>query len=184
MDIATVDATIESAFAGVVRDENCTLHQAQLRDQTLDRDIPEAEWRSAKDTDRETDWRQISDAALDECDAALSHATPQSWRFYLPAYMRRALRLLDADLLDTFLPGSVVFHLTYARPSPSSESYILDRFKMLDSAQGKAVSMFLEYVRDYPAARTSYRKEAELALRKYWGLDEQKRPQGPKIIVP
>ena len=182
MDIATVDAAIEAAFAGVERDEECTLHQAQLRDHTLDREIAETEWDEAKARDRATDWLDVPDADLDECDAALSHATPECWRFYLPAYMRRALRLLDASITETWFPGSVVSHLSC--PSKSLEGYVLERFELLNAAQQKAVRTFLEYIRDYPAPRTSYRREAEIALQRYWGLEAQNRPTGPKIILP
>jgi len=181
MDLSTVDATIEAAFLGVERDEECTLHEAQLRDHTLDREISDAEWQAARGKDRETDWRQVPAEYLDECDAALSHATPRSWRFYLPAYMRRALRLLDAD---TWLPGSVIFHLTYSGKSPMMASYKLERFNLLDVVQGEAVRQFLEYCRDHPGRRSYYQRDAELALGKYWALDEPKRPQGPKIILP
>jgi hypothetical protein len=184
MDMTSLDFAIETAFLGVERDEDCTLHQAQLSDQGMRRDISDAEWQSAKDRDPERDWRQVPAAALDECDAALSHATAQSWRFYLPAYMSRALRLLDADILSTWFPGSVIHHLTYPGKSPGLESHVLDRFKTLNTSQGQAVKLFLQYIRDYPATRTSYRRDAELALRKYWELDEERRPQEPKIILP
>jgi hypothetical protein len=183
MDVSTVLSTIEAAFTGVERDEDCTLHQAQLSDQGMSREISDAEWSSAKGKDLETDWRQIPASFLDECDAALSHATPESWRFYLPAYMCRALGLLEADDLKTWLPGSIVFHLTYTK-SPGLESYVLDRFKMLNPAQVLAVKGFLEFIRDYPSASASRRQDADRALRKYWGLDEQHRPVGPKIILP
>ena len=181
MDLSTVDAAIEAAFLDVERDEDCTLHQAQLLDQTMSRELSEAEWQAAKDQDPEVEWRQVPAEYLDQCDAVLSHASPQSWRFYLPAYMRRALRLLDAD---TWLPGSVIFHLTYSSKAPDLASYTLERFILLNSAQGDAVRMFLEYCRDYSGQRSYYQREAELALKKYWALAERKRPLGPKIILP
>jgi hypothetical protein len=145
------------------------------------RDISEAEWQAAKDKDPETDWRLVPVSFLDECDTALSHATPQSWRFYLPAYMRRALRLLDTDL---WFPGSVIFHLTYRGKPPETDLYTLERFNTLNATQGQAVKLFLEYIRDYPAHRTSYRRDAEVALGKYWDLEKHKQPQGPKLILP
>lgn len=144
MDIVTVDATIEAAFAGVERDEECTLHQAQLRDHTLDREIADREWHEAKERDQATDWRDVPDDDLDESDAALSHATPECWRFDLPAYMRRALRLLDASILETWFPGSVVSHLGY--PSKPLEGHILPRFELLNTAQQKAVRAFLGFL--------------------------------------
>lgn len=41
-------ALIDGAFDGTRRDENCTIHQAQLADDTLDREIPDEEWLVAK----------------------------------------------------------------------------------------------------------------------------------------
>src|SRR5580692_11552370 len=71
---------------------------------------------------------------------------------------------------------------TLAIRSKSLEWYVFDRFKILDAAQHDAVRAFLEYVREYPGARTSYREEADRALARYWGFDERIRPTGPKII--
>src|ERR1700722_2064913 len=184
MSIAKLNEILEAAFMGVERDDACTLHQAELIDHTPEREISDAEWSHAKERDQGTDWRQQPSAALDECGAAMSHATPQSWRFYLPAYMRRALDLLDAQLLETWLPGSVIHHLTFSSKYADQVSYTLDRFETLSTAQGRAVRTFLEYIRDYPCAVASYRRDAELALLKYWGLVEEKRPLRPKIILP
>lgn len=98
--------------------------------------------------------------------------------------MQRALRLLDADILETQLPGGVVFHLTYSDKTPGDAWYHLERFNLLNTAQAQAVRLFLEYIRDYPAQRPYNEQDAKLALRKYWELDERKRPQGGKIILP
>jgi hypothetical protein len=184
MDLESLDAEIEAAFRNVERDEDCTLHQAQLSDQGMRREISDTEWRAAKAKDQETDWRRVPASFLDECDAALSHATPQGWRFYMPAFMRRALQLLDTDIMKTMLPGSVIFHLTYRDKAPGDAAYALERFNTITVAQSQAVTSFLEYIRDHPTSVTSCQGDAELALRKFWGLDRQKRPQGPKIILP
>jgi hypothetical protein len=184
MSRAKLDEVLEAAFIGVERDDACTLHQAELIDRTPEREVADAEWSHARDIDQATDWRQVPSAALDECGAAMSHATPQSWRFYLPAYKRRALDLLDIQLLETWLPGSVIHHLTFSSQFAGQVSYKLDRFETLSTAQGRAVRIFLEYIRDYPCAVASYRRDAELALLKYWGLVEEKRPLRPKIILP
>lgn len=110
--LQNVLALIDEAFAGTQRDESCTIHQAQLADETLDREIPDEEWLVAKRRDPEINWRDVPASSLDECDAALSHATPTSWLFYLPAYMKRALELLNANSEDSNLPNSVIFHLS------------------------------------------------------------------------
>lgn len=104
MSTRKLNEILEAAFMGVERDDACTLHQAELIDHTLERDISAAEWSHAKEIDQPTDWRQVSSA--------------------------------------------------------------------------------VEYVRDYPCAVASYRRDAELALLKYWGLAEDKRRLRPKIILP
>jgi hypothetical protein len=86
MDRQNVLALLHEAFAEVPRDDDCTLQHAQLLDHTLDREVSEDEWTEAKLRDPETDWRDVPASSLDECDAALSHATPKSWLFYMPAY--------------------------------------------------------------------------------------------------
>jgi hypothetical protein len=184
MGLSTLRGAIESAFHRIKRDEDCTLHQAQLLDDSMRREIPENEWLAAKDRDRETDWRDVPAAYLDECDAALSHATPASWHFYIPAFMLRALHLLDVRAVDDFLPGSVIFHLTYRGDHPGTAAYTLDRFGTLDDAQKQSITLFMEFIRDSETAKSYYARDAAIALQNYWGLDEQERPTGPRIILP
>jgi hypothetical protein len=66
------------------------LLQAQLCDQTLDREIGEAEWDATGDLDRCINWKNVASATLIECDAALSHITEDGFVYYIPAYMRLA----------------------------------------------------------------------------------------------
>jgi len=183
MDRVRLDGIIEAAFMGVLRDDECTLHQAELIDHSPERDVSDAEWLHAKEIDVATDWREVPSAALDQCGAAMSHATPNSWRFYLPAYMRRALGLLDATILETWIPGSVLSHLTFSQKYAGQVPYLLERFETLNDAQGKAVCAFLEYVREYPCVVAPYRQDADLALRQYWGLHTANRPRG-QIVLP
>lgn len=65
----------------------------------------------AKAQDTEVNWVDVPASSIDECSAALSYATPASWSFYLPAYMKRALELLDGNASSNF-PNLVVLHLT------------------------------------------------------------------------
>lgn len=135
MTIDEVVRAINEAFAGVRRDESSTLHQAQLADESLGRPILEDEFRQAKQLDPEEGWRDVPLPALDECDAALSHLTPEGWWFYLPACMTRAPALLDRPIWETGLPGSVVCHLTYRNKYPREGPYPLDWFEKLDDRQ-------------------------------------------------
>jgi len=183
MELAEVVKLIEEAFLGIMRDEKCTLHQAQLADQGMSRDITDEEWRAARDRDPQSDWRDVPSAYLDGCDAAMSHLSPQGWRFYLPAYMRRALELLDADFLSTTLPGFVIFHLTFPPTSKGIDWYRVERFKQLNVEQERAVVAFLEFVVTNAGNEDpSYSKDAARALKRYWSLPLQERPRG--LIAP
>jgi hypothetical protein len=176
-----VIALIEAAFAGVTRDEDCTLHQAQLADQSLSRKISQKEWDAGKLRDPETDWRDVPDDSLDECGAALSHASPRSWLFYIPAYMRRALKLLDGGYLEVDLPNSVIFHLTHERENYGLAAYVLERFLQMNPEQEAAVVSFLEYFRD--TADEWHSRSAAEALSSYWALPPEKRQRSLIIVT-
>lgn len=138
---------IEVAFAGVVRDPEQSLHQAQLTDQGMSRQIPGREWREAGSRDRERSWTEVPGEALDECDAALSHFTPESWRFYLPAYLCRSLALFTAPDFKTDLLDRVLFQLTLRKEaSEGLKGYLLERYQSLTPEQHEAVRHFLELV--------------------------------------
>jgi len=139
---------IEAAFAGVARDPEQSLHQAQLTDQGMSRRIPGREWMEAERRDRERSWTEVPGEALDECDAALSHFTPESWRFYLPAYLCRSLSLfVPPDFNDSKL-SSVLHQLTLWPPEADvgMRGYLLERYQSLTPAQHEAVRHFLELV--------------------------------------
>ncbi|MBS0416179.1 MAG: hypothetical protein JSR66_00590 [Proteobacteria bacterium] len=74
----------------------------------------------------------------------LSHATPTNWLFYLPAYMKRALELLNANSKDSNLPNSVIFHLTLDRGSSGQSLYVLERFKQVTPEKERAIIAFLD----------------------------------------
>jgi hypothetical protein len=78
---------IATAFVGVGRGQ-VTLHEAEV----MDVYGSEVERREARRRDPEDDWTTVPAASLEECPSALSFLDPESWRFYLPAYMRLALR--------------------------------------------------------------------------------------------
>jgi hypothetical protein len=143
MDRAALLDELAHAFTGVKRDPEQSLHQAQLTDQGMRRRITDAEWRAAGQLDSEESWERVPATALDECDSALSHFTPESWRFYLPAYMRRALACFVPPAYSYKQLSSVLFHLTYR---PDGSSYLLQRFELLDGRQRMAVRHFLEVV--------------------------------------
>ncbi len=86
-DIGPIIQAIEQAFAGVPRG-SITLHEAEV----VDSYGTEAERQRARKRDTEADWCEVPDSSIEECQNALPHLDPESWRFYLPAYMRHGLR--------------------------------------------------------------------------------------------
>lgn len=147
MDRTALRAKIEAAFAGVARDPEQTLHQAQLTDQSMSRSISDQEWRDVGLRDREKEWTEVPGKALDECDAALSHFTPDSWLFYLPAYLCRSLELFTPPDFETRLLHIVLFQLTLHKNDTSGlREYLLERYHSLTPAQSGAVRHFLELI--------------------------------------
>lgn len=172
MDVDAIKAIIHATFLGLRRDEDCTLHQAQCDDEPM---TSREERAAAKRWDPETDWRDVSGSALEECDSALSYTSPQSWHFYLPAYMERALDLIHTRPSERWweLPFSVVFHLTYRNENR------LERFHRLNEAQETAVVAFLQFVRDscqHDDDESFLARDAALALREYWAIPRASRP--------
>src|SRR5262249_15809486 len=112
------------------------------------------------------------------CDCAQSHLSSQGWYFYLPAYMRRALELIDTKL---WLPDSVVFSLTHRM---DSGSFVTERYELLNDSQQAAVIAFLHFIRDYSREKDRYRsQDAAQALKSYWTVPAKDRPTH-RILLP
>lgn len=141
MDRVALVAELSQAFAGTSRNPELSLHQAHLSDQGMSRQIGGAEWRAAGKLDFGRRWEDVPGVALDECDSALSHLDPEGWRFYLPAFIRRALEHFAPPSYPYEKLCSVLFHLTY---TPESSPHVLPRFELLTDAQRTAVRHFLE----------------------------------------
>jgi hypothetical protein len=167
---------IENAFAGVRRDPEQSLHQAQLDDQAIAREISPEERSRAGLLDDHDEWHEVSEAELQECPDAMSHFLPDSWCFYLPAYMRAAIALLDKPLWKADLPHRVLFALTYRNDSAGIGRYYLDRFERLDEAQCEAVWSFLIFVANSVGEHNFSSRDATEALQSYWALPLEKRP--------
>jgi hypothetical protein len=147
-----------------------TLHQAQLADQTMDREIPEKEWKDVGDSDAGRTWQDITDEELISCDAALSHFDETSFVYYLPAYLLFAVRNCSAEWSDPAesTVGSVVFAVTHRTP------YTLGRFKRFSPEQRAAVIAFLELISE--KGNHHERPAAQKALERYWKTDEASKP--------
>jgi hypothetical protein len=144
-----------------------TLRQAQLADETLDREIFREEWDAMGRIDHAVAWKDIEPAVLIACDAALSHISEVGFVYYIPAYMRLALNQLVAvadPQWEAF--GSTVFHLT------DRSNYTLARFKRFSDTQ---IDTVIDFLREIRAAGGFEGQMAEEALEEYWETSEARR---------
>jgi hypothetical protein len=166
MSVQPLVARIELVFPELPLPD-MTLRQAQLADETLDREISQEEWDAMGRTDHTVAWKDIEPAVLIACDAALSHISEAGFVYYIPAYMRLALNQLDtvADpQWEAF--GSTVFHLT------NRSNYTLARFKRFSDTQIDTVIDFLRQIR---TAGGFEGQMAQEALEAYWETSEARR---------
>lgn len=177
MDRLTLSAELAVAFAAVKRDPGQSIHQAQLCDSGMsDNPTTAAEWCRAGKNDTEVAWQDVPGTSLDECDYALSHFTPESWRFYLPAYMQRSLFHFTPPDVDSDMLRSVIFSLTL---KDTNDRYHLGRYKLLSCEQHRAATHFLQLVEREALmlveASNSYWwifEDANSALQSYWLRNE------------
>lgn len=146
-----------------------SLHQSQLADQGMAREISEAEWAAAGALDAGRTWDSFTDEELAACDAALSHLDGTGFAYYLPAYLLLALRhfAVEWDHPAWAITGSTVFVVTHR------SDYNLARFAQLSVEQVAAVKAFLEAA---AASPTDNAQDARIALQRYWYTDRAGRP--------
>jgi hypothetical protein len=166
MSVDPLVARIEQVFPDQPLPD-ITLRQAQLADQSMDREISQEEWDATGRIDHAVLWRDVEPALLIACDAALSHLSEAGFVYYIPAYMRLALNQM-ASLTDPpwEVFGSTVAHLE------GKNNYALGRYKRFSDAQIDAVIEFLRQVR---AAEGFEGKMAKDALERYWETPAARR---------
>lgn len=182
-------AAIEDAFAGVPRDEACTLHQALLTGEILIgettlRGLTDEEVDAMRQIDTHQHWRDVPADHIDRCDDALAFLSSDAWRFYIPAYMARALDVLDLPAWQTALLGTVVFELELPTDDFSQRCFALERYVHLDDKQAAAVAGFLRYVAKHARRDLADGEDAARALDLYWGLPPDRRPKLPTEPIP
>jgi hypothetical protein len=174
MEAQKLIEAIEAAFPVAPLPE-MSLHQAQLGDQSMIREITETEWEAAAVLDAGRSWQRFADEELMACDAALAHLEEQSFVYYLPAFLRFAVCHCTAiwpNPAESLL-GAVIFAVTDNTP------YSLGRYKRLNASQREAVIAFLEFMARNDSLYE--RRMAEQSLTRYWKTDEVTKPL---IIVP
>ena len=141
---------IEAAFAGVPCGQ-VTLHEAEV----MDAYGSEVERRAARRFDPDDDWTKVSAASIEECPTALSFLDPESWRFYLPAYMRLALRRFGQPHNEAM--DQAIYSLDGASP---------ERSGTLNASQAGAVQRFLAFACEHEDQCDA--TVAKQALDAYW----------------
>ncbi len=178
MNPLQVTEMIERAFAKVARSPDESLHLAELGAQAVARKISGQEWAACRQLDTDTSWHEVPDEDLLDCNSALFHLTPVGWRYYVPAYMRLALKFINEPVWRDDVPHRVIFALTYRDDYPGMSQYKLSRYEMLDLRQSEAVRAFLECVKCYGGSGVNfYAEHAEEALSRYWALPAEQRPR-------
>jgi hypothetical protein len=146
MDPAALLKQVREAFpVGPIPE--MTLHQGQLADQGIPREIPEFEWKAEGEKDRSTAWPAFDVQDLVNCEAALSHLDETSFG--------RAV-------------NSAVCAVT------ERSNYNLARLKRLSDPQIDAVISFLRFVRDNDKGHTCGNLSAK-ALQRYWETPDARR---------
>lgn len=160
-DAQAVIEAIREAFRGVPRGET-TLHEGEVID-----DYGSAEKRGkARRVDVERRWEDVPNAHVESCMHGIYHVDPASWRYYIPRYMVWSIENFQTN-------SSLLSDLTIYQLAPPNESHTglrkhaLERYRMLDAAQSRAVALFLHYMAQHDDDADAY--AASEALRIYWG---------------
>lgn len=159
-EAVAIIADVRRAFAGVSRGA-VTLHEAEAMD-----DYAGPEWRAeARRLDPDGPWEAVPDAHLAGCPWGMPYLDPQSWAFYIPAYIVWSLRHEDdgGHLVHNFLI------YTFAHTAPDPEPNSLEHYRLLTPAQAAAVCRFLRY----RAAGDFDGDVAREALETYWGQRDE-----------
>jgi hypothetical protein len=158
-DAEPIIAAIREAFADARRGR-ITIHEAEV----IDSYGSEAEREEARKHDTEAHWSEVPDREIEECAWALPHLDPESWRYYVPAYMIWSLRYFQTN--NSIVSDFTIYAFNLHDDSELRE-YKLARFRLLNPAQARAVGLFLRYMADHRDHADS--ETAARALAEYWG---------------
>ena len=141
-------ADIEAAFREVERGAGETLREADWEGAGTEDQRGEAR---SLDTDRT--WLEIPDDVIDRHEAALTFVDPEGFRYYLPAFMRWALRHYhDSDRITV---DTAIYNLCPSKGSPQRSK---ERFELFNEEQSKVICRFLRLMAEH--TRWSSRRRA------------------------
>jgi len=139
---------IKTAFGGV-RKGNKTIHEGEAMD----------DYRTATEEERKREkskhWGEVKAAHLLECSCALTYLEGDSWKYYVPAYVRW---LLQNHSSDENLSDAAFYAFT------SEREFSVNKYKLLDKAQSETIYLFLLFMESLWKSPV----EAEKAIPLYW----------------
>ncbi len=150
--VAIIEEIVD-AFRGVTSGE-IILHEADV----LNDNGSQEEAEKARELDTESSWEEIPDEWIKNSGGALSYYDPQSWQYYIPAYMIWSLKYFRIS--DSIASNCTIYTFDLSEDDPESKQYAMERFQQLDQKQSVAVCRFLRYMDC---------DDAKKALQKYWG---------------
>jgi hypothetical protein len=166
MDPEEVIKSIESSFDRPERSAT-SLRQYFLTDQHgMSREITQKEWVKAGKARVDSEWEEIPDSEIEECNCLLAHMQANEFRYFLPAYMRYSVKNFRKSICETDIIGSVVSSLFPSSKQPDLYTYNTSQFSLLNNAQKLTIIQFLTFVSTM--ADHVQRPDATKALERYW----------------
>jgi hypothetical protein len=146
-----------------------TLYQGQLADQSMAREISEAEWDAEGNKDRHTPWTGYEIQDLANCQAALAHLDEEAFGYYLPAFLSFAVRYGRSENFTHINVVSTALHVV-----TELSNHNRARLKKLTGQQIDAVIAFLRFVSSWGGLDSEL---AKTALRLYWETPDARHPK-------
>lgn len=157
---AAVIAEIETAFDGVSRGDGVTLHEADV----IDDCGSDKERGAARQLDTETRWQDVPDELIERFSCPLSFLDGAGFAYYIPAYMRWAIRHYASS--RSFSIDHTIYTLHSVGYSISPATLALPH---LGETQRRAIASFLQFFCSDLAARHADSGHARAALDAFWG---------------
>jgi hypothetical protein len=126
-------AAIRRAFDNVTRGDGISLREADA----IDSYAGEDQRKQARALDTDKHWREIPPEDLERFHVALTFMDAEGFRYYLPAFMTRALEARETGSLAMDAVLGALFALS---------DTAADKFLLLDTPQKRAIAGFLWFV--------------------------------------
>lgn len=157
---------IERAFNVCESPATCLCQYALTDRYGMSGEITLAQWEQAGRQRVDSKWQDIPDSEIEQCGCLLAHMQATEFAYYLPLYMRYALKCIDESIWQTDVIGSFVFSLSPSKKYPVCYAHQLAQLVLLDCSQRRVVVRFLHFVS--VQADDVQRPDAVKALEGYW----------------